>query len=294
MDDGADRMFFGRCLNGLCDDWESVESVCAGLGIGAGDAAGARAVGDCLRRAVEEGLAEAFDFREGAGFVRHDGGLEETAGLWFAITERGRSALEGMPEAWFAEADGTNGTYGTGGTGVEGKVPGGGKPNGRGGKMKRFFKKFVESWWLAPTCLAAMPAVGFSLLAAGVLLVFRLECAGFVYISNPDHWLLAAFVGLLAVALFFAILSLVSAGCSLFRRRWKRAAATLALFLVMPMEMAMIRCCLARPSPEEVYGPDYGKTPVSEAGGEMGDGHRLQSIAVEGGEMDFELGLKGE
>lgn len=112
-------MFFGRCLNGLCDDWESVESVCAGLGIDLADAAGAGAVGDCLRRAVAEGLAEAFDFREGAGFVRHEGGLEETAGLWFAITERGRAALEGMPEEWFADGagvDGTNGTTGTCGT----------------------------------------------------------------------------------------------------------------------------------------------------------------------------------
>ena len=95
----------GRCLNELCDDWESAASVCAGLGIGAADAAGAGAVGDCLRRAVEEGLAEAFDFREGAGFVRHVGGLENMEKLWFFITERGREALlEEMPEEWFAGA----------------------------------------------------------------------------------------------------------------------------------------------------------------------------------------------
>ena len=110
-------MFFGRCVNELCDDWESSASVCAGLGFGPADAAGGRLVEDCLRRAVAEGLAEAFDFREGAGFVRHEGGLEETAGLWFAITERGRAALEGMPEEWFADGAGGNGTNGTDGTG---------------------------------------------------------------------------------------------------------------------------------------------------------------------------------
>lgn len=116
------RRMLGRCLNGLCDDWECAESVCAGLGIGPEDAAGGGAVRDCLRRAVAEGLAEAFDFREGSGFVRHDGGLENMEKLWFFITERGRAALEEMPEEWFAgtgaEGDGTSGTDGTNGTGM--------------------------------------------------------------------------------------------------------------------------------------------------------------------------------
>ena len=157
--------------------------------------------------------------------------------------------------------------------------------------MIRVFKKFVESWWLAPTCFAAMPMGGFSLLMVCGLLAMGLEKAGAVK-EFPEGPLQAVFVGAWGLALVFAILSLVSAGRSLFRRRWKRAAATLALLLAMPVGLAIL--CVVAPSSEEVYGPDYGKTPVSAAGGEMGDGHRLQSIAVEGGEMDFELGLKGE
>jgi hypothetical protein len=153
--------------------------------------------------------------------------------------------------------------------------------------MKRFFKKFVESWWLAPTCFAAMPLGGFSLIMACGLLAMGLEKAGAVK-EFPEGPLKAVFVvGVWVLPLVFAILSLVSFGRSLFRRRWKRAAATLALFLAMPMGLAIL--CIVGPSPEEVYGPDYGKTPVSEAGGGMGDGSRSQSIAVEGGGMDFEL-----
>lgn len=129
--------------------------------------------------------------------------------------------------------------------------------------MRRVFKKFVESWWLAPTCFAAMPMGGFSLLMACGLLAMGLEKAGAVK-EFPEAPLKAVFVGALGLALAFALLSLVSAGYSLFRRKWKRAAATLALLLAMPMGFTIL--CVVGPSPEEVYGPDYGKTPVSEAG----------------------------
>ena len=129
--------------------------------------------------------------------------------------------------------------------------------------MKRLFKKFVESWWLAPTCFAAMPMVGFGLAMVCGLLAMGLEKAG-VLKEFPEAPLKAVFVGALGLALVFAVLSVMSVRYSLCRRRWKRTAATLALLLAMPMGLAML--CAVGPSPEDVYGPDYGKPPVSVAG----------------------------
>jgi hypothetical protein len=106
-----------------------------------------------------------------------------------------------------------------------------------------------------------MPIGGFSLVMACGLLAMGLEKAGAVK-EFPEGLLKAAFAGVLGLMLVFAILSLVSVGYSLFRRRWKRAAATLALFLAIPMGWMIL--CVVGPSPEEVYGPDYGKTPVGE------------------------------
>ena len=97
----ADTRFLGRCLNALCDDWENVESLRAHLEIAPTDVVGTVALDACLRRAVADGLADAFDFKGKEGFVRHNGALGKTADLWFFITERGRNALEQMPEEWF-------------------------------------------------------------------------------------------------------------------------------------------------------------------------------------------------
>ena len=90
---------FWRCLNGLCDDWENMESLRAGLDI-APDALAA-----CLRRAVAEGLADAFDFKEGLGFVRHEGPPDPPEKLWFFITDKGRKALDPMPVEWFSAGE---------------------------------------------------------------------------------------------------------------------------------------------------------------------------------------------
>ena len=103
----TDMKLLGQCLNGLCDDWENVESLCSHLGIAPKDEPNIAALDACLRRAVAEGLAEAFDFKETNGFVRHDGAMERTEKLWFFITERGRKVLGQMPEEWFA-CDGDN------------------------------------------------------------------------------------------------------------------------------------------------------------------------------------------
>ena len=102
----TDMKLLGQCLNELCDDWENVESLCSHLGIAPTDEANTVALDACLRRAVAEGLAEAFDFKENNGFVRHDGVLERTEKLWFFITERGRKILGQMPEEWFAFDEG--------------------------------------------------------------------------------------------------------------------------------------------------------------------------------------------
>lgn len=91
-----ERLFW-RCLDALCDDWENVESVLAHLGL---TVQSAEEVSACLRRAAAEGLVDAFSFSPEAGYVRVEPPDGDVARLWFFVTDKGRAALEDVPDAW--------------------------------------------------------------------------------------------------------------------------------------------------------------------------------------------------
>ncbi len=120
--------------------------------------------------------------------------------------------------------------------------------------MKRFFVKYMESWWLAPTWFAGtlMVLMPFGCIALGFL-GWVLKKAGGPE-GLPDVLSGAGFVVGALFLLLFAGLTLASVVHSLAKRKWLRALGTLALCL------ALWTLCSLGPTPKETYGPDYYKT----------------------------------
>jgi hypothetical protein len=91
--------------------------------------------------------------------------------------------------------------------------------------MKRFFGKFVESWWLAPVCFAAAAAVQVPLSS---WCFDRAWEAAWKAGAPSERWtaiMNGACIGFAVLMLFFAVLAVVAVVWAAVRRKWGRVWA---------------------------------------------------------------------
>ena len=84
-----------HCLNAVCDDYESLDSICEEVRRSSHGNVNLEEVADALRELAREDLIDAFEFdpRSNRYIAVHDCG-GAVSGKWFLISAKGRTELD--------------------------------------------------------------------------------------------------------------------------------------------------------------------------------------------------------
>jgi hypothetical protein len=84
-----------HCLNAVCDDYESLDSICEEVRRSSHGNVNRDEVADAILELSRDGLVEAFEFDTRAElYIAVRGVIADVAAKWFLITTKGRAELD--------------------------------------------------------------------------------------------------------------------------------------------------------------------------------------------------------